>query len=190
MIGYASTSSAYASGLEAEVAVVSRLSRRLGVPVAATGASCVQALRVLRVARVALVHPPWFDVAPNELGAVYFETQGFDVVSSESAALPRDPNRIEATEVCEWTSRHVADDAEAVFIGGNGFWAAGAIAALEDAIDRPVLTSNQLLLWNLLRQAGADFQVRGYGRLFAHENEAPIRDDAGRSGSGERSGTS
>jgi maleate isomerase len=91
VVGYASTSSAYAIGFEAEVAVVSRLSRRVGVPAAATCAGCVQALRVLGIERVALVHPPWFDVALNQLGALYYETQGFDVVSSASAALPRDP---------------------------------------------------------------------------------------------------
>jgi maleate cis-trans isomerase len=39
-------------------------------------------------------------------------------------------------------------------------------------IDRPALTSNQVLLWNLLRQTGAAFEVTGYGRLFAHENGA------------------
>jgi maleate cis-trans isomerase len=37
----------------------------------------------------------------------------------------------------------VGDAAEAVFIGGNGFRAAGAIAPLEKAIGRPILTSNQ-----------------------------------------------
>ena len=169
VIGYASTSSAYAIGFEAEVAFVSSLSRRVDLPAAATCASCVQALRVLAVARVALVHPPWFDVALNELGRVYFESQGFDVVSSASAALPHDPRLIEPGDVYEWTSRHVADDAEVVFIGGNGFRAAGAIAALEDAIDRPVLTSNQVLLWNLLRRTDAAFELTGYGRLFAHE---------------------
>jgi maleate isomerase len=188
-IGYASTSSAYAIGFQAEAAVVSRLSRRVGVPVAATCASCVRALRVLEVERIALVHPPWFDVALNELGAAYFEAQGFDVVSSASSSLPRDPRRIEPAAVYEWTSRHLADDAQAVFIGGNGFRAAGAIAALEDVIDRPVLTSNQVLLWNLLGQADAAVQVTGYGRLFAHGNGARIRAEASRTGR-VRSGTS
>jgi maleate isomerase len=54
-----------------------------------------------------------------------------------------------------------------VFIEGNGFWAAGAIEALERAIGRPVLTSNQVLLWQLLAQADDTFEINGYGRLFA-----------------------
>jgi maleate isomerase len=175
VIGYASTSSAYALGFDAEAAVVSRLSRRLGVPVVATCASAVLALRVLDVKRIALVNPPWFDAELNELGAAYFQSQGFDLISSASADLSGYPRRTEAVAVYEWTSRHVDDDVEAVFIGGNGFRAAGAVAALEATISRPVLTSNQVLLWNLLAHAGARFEVKGYGRLFAHTPpESPI----------------
>jgi maleate isomerase len=63
----------------------------------------------------------------------------------------------------------VSDDAEAVFMGGNGFRAAGAISRLEAALARPVLTANQVLLWNLLAHVGVSFTIRGYGQLFAKE---------------------
>jgi maleate isomerase len=169
VIGYASTSSAYAIGFDAEAAVVSRLSQQVGIPVVATCASAVLALHLFDVERIALVDPPWFDPELNELGAAYFRSAGFDVASSTSAGITRDPRRIEAAAVLEWVSRHANDDAEAVFIGGNGFRAAGAIARLEAAIGRPVFTSNQVLLWNLLAQAGATLEVGGYGRLFAHK---------------------
>ena len=169
VIGYASTTSAYTIGFDAEMAMVSQLSQLTGRLVAATCASAVRALRVLQVERVALIGAPWFDPQFNELGAAYFASQGFDVVSSESAGLSQDPGAIEAAGVCEWISRHVADAAEAVFVGGNGFRAAGAIEALETAIGRPVLTSNQVLAWQLLAQADATFEISGYGRLFAHK---------------------
>jgi maleate isomerase len=73
-IGYASTSSGYAIGFDAEAAFVTRLSRRVGVPVVATCAAAVLALRVLDVDRIALVDPPWFDAELNELGAAYLGT--------------------------------------------------------------------------------------------------------------------
>jgi maleate isomerase len=167
VVGYASTSSAYVIGFDDEEALVARLSGRLGVPVASTCASAVLALRILEVERVALVAPPWFDDELNKLGATYFRSQGLHVVMSESADLPQDPRRIEPAAVHDWTSRHVPDDAEAVFIGGNGFRAAGAIETLEATLGQPILTSNQVLLWNLLTRAGADVQVSGYGRLFS-----------------------
>jgi maleate isomerase len=169
VIGYASTSTAYAIGFDDEAAMVRRLSRRACRPVAATCASAVLALRVLDVERIALVNPPWFDDEINELGAAYFRSQGLHVVSSGSADLPQDPHRIETAAVIDWTSRHVTNDAEAVYIGGNGFRAAAAIETLEDRIGRPVLTSNQVLLWTLLAHAGATFQVSGYGQLFTRK---------------------
>jgi maleate isomerase len=173
VVAYASTSSAYAIGPDEERALVSRLSHRIGAHVCATCASAVLALRVLAVERVALVHPPWFDAELNELGAAYFRSEQFDVVSSESAALSADPRRIEPTAVYDWTSQHVGGDAEAVFVGGNGFRAAAAIAPLEEAIGYPVLTSNQVLLWNVLALAGATFEVTGFGQLFRHRRDVP-----------------
>jgi maleate isomerase len=167
-IAYASTSTAYAIGFDRETDLASRLSGRVGLPAVAPCASAVLALRVLGADRIALVHPPWFDAEENQRGTAYFESQGFDVVFSESAALPDDPSLIESPAVFEWTSRNVSSDAEAVVIGGTGFRAAGAIAALEAALDRPVLSANQVLLWNVLAEAGAAVQVDGYGRLFEH----------------------
>lgn len=167
-VAYASTTSAYVIGFEAETAIVSRLEARLAVPVVATCASAVRALRVLDLERVALIGAPWFDPEFNDLSAAYFRSQGFDVVFSRSAELSQDPSRIEPAAVYEWTSRHVGDEAEAIFIGGNGFRAAGAIGPLETAIGRPVLTSNQVLLWNLLARTGTRREINGYGRLFAH----------------------
>lgn len=167
VIAYASTSSAYAIGFDAEVAMLARLSRRTGVPVVGTCASAVRALRLLAAQRVALVHPPWFDEELNELGASYFRSQGFEVVISASAELAPDPDRIEPAAVVEWASRHVPGDAETILIGGNGFRAAAAIGALERRTGRPVLESNQLLLWEILAETGSTLPIRGFGRLFA-----------------------
>lgn len=167
-IGYASTSTAYLLGPDHEAALVARLRRRTGAPVAATCGSAVLALRALNVERVALVAPPWFDDQLNELGAAYFRSRGFRVVSSASADLPDDPERIRPAAVYNWISRYMDGDADAVFIGGNGFRSVEAIRPLEEALGRPVLASNQVLLWSLLSQSGAMFEVRGFGQLFRY----------------------
>jgi maleate isomerase len=167
-VAYASTTSAYAIGFAAESQLVSRVAGRLDLPVVATCAAAVLALEALDVERVALVGAPWFDPEWNELGAEYFRSRGFDVVFSQSAALPRDPDRIAPAAVCEWITEHVADDADGVFIGGNGFRVVEAIEPLEEAIGRPVVASNQALLWDLLSRLGERSEINGYGRLFAH----------------------
>ena len=146
------------------------LERDLAVPVWRPGseaADAVLAFSTLGIERVALVGAPWFDPRFNDLGAAYFRARGFDVVSSVSADLPQDPRRIDAASVYGWTSNHVSEHADAVFIGGNGFRAVGAIERLEYTLDRPVLTSNQVLFWKLVADAEVSIAVEGYGRLFA-----------------------
>ena len=184
-VGYASTTSAYVVGFDAETAMVARLSALLGVPVASTCESAVQAMRALGVVRVALVGAPWFDPEFNELGAAYFRSQGFDVVSSASAELPDDPHQIEPTDVCAWVSGHVGDDADGVFIGGNGFRATTAIDRLESTLGRPVLTSNQVLLWNLLAQIGSPLVISWVSipANIASRRSATPRSSASRSSS-------
>lgn len=167
VIGYASTTSAYAIGFDAETALAEQLSRRLGLPVTSACGAAVRALRKLQIQRIALVHPPWFDDSVNAAGAAYFTDEGFEVVSATSAQLPNDPRRIETGAIVEWVSQNLDADAEAIFIGGNGFRAAAAIAELETADGPVVLESNQVLLWSLLAQVGSAFEVHGYGRLFA-----------------------
>jgi maleate isomerase len=166
VIGYASTSTGYAIGAETEAAMLERLSRRWDLPVVGTSLAAGAALRALDVGRVALVHPPWFDDELNDLGATYFRSQGFEVVSSRSAGLPTDPRLIEPGAIVEWISGHLDDAAEAVFIGGSGFRAARAIEGLEERLERPVIESNQVLLWSILTRLDADIGVTARGRLF------------------------
>jgi maleate isomerase len=147
--------------------MLSWLERRLHAPAVGTCASAVLALQTLGLERIALVHPPWFDAELNRLGVKFFESAGFRVVSAASAELSLDPVAIEPMGVFDWTRSHVADDAEGIFIGGNGFRAARAIERLEAALERPVLESNQVLLWSLLGRSGATLSIAGFGRLFA-----------------------
>lgn len=172
VIAYASTSTGYAIGPAAETTMVERLSRRWSVPVASTSLAAAAALRALDVRRVALVHPPWFGAELNQLGAAYFRGQGFEVVCSESAELVNDPGRIEPAAIVEWIVHRLTDDAEAVFIGGTGFRAARAIDALEQRLQRPVLESNQVLLWAILAELHTELEVGGYGRLFGQRPPA------------------
>jgi maleate isomerase len=170
VIGYASTTSAYVIGFDAESAIVSTLSQLTGLPVVSGCAAAVLALRLLEVDRVALIGAPWFSPETNEAATDYFREQEIEVVSSVSAKLSLDPERIDPNPVYEWVSHHVGDSAQAVFIGGNGFRTVGAIERLEATLGRPVLTANQVLLWKLLADAGNPFRVDGFGQLFSHSS--------------------
>ncbi|MFF4644057.1 maleate cis-trans isomerase [Streptomyces sp. NPDC001389] len=167
-LAYAFTSSSYVIGTRGEGFMLARLRERAhGLPVVATCAAAVEALRALGVGRIALVDPPWFDETLNELGRGYYEEAGFEVPYAAPCGLPGGQAQVTPQGLHDWVAERVGDAAEAVVVGGNGFRAVGAIAALEATLGRPVLTANQVLLWSALRAAGVGADgVEGYGRLF------------------------
>jgi maleate isomerase len=170
-IVYGFTSSAYVIGVEGEAEMIARLVRRTGgIPVVAACAAAVEGLRVLGARRIALVDPPWFDTELNGLGRRYYESAGFEVVYTAPCGLPSGQAKITPAGLHAWVSEYVSTtDADAIVIGGNGFRAVGAIAALEEDLGRAVVTANQALLWAALRVAGAHpSSVSDYGRLFGH----------------------
>jgi maleate isomerase len=99
-------------------------------------------------------------------GARYFQSQGFEAVYSGPAGLPSDQQAIQPEQLFNWVRTHVPAEAEAVFIGGNGFRAVSVIDALEDSLGRPVLTANQVAFWCALRLSGTRTLVTRYGRIF------------------------
>ena len=168
-IGYGFTSSAYVIGAATEAAMISRLEERTsGIPVVTPCAATVAALRAFGAVRIALVDPPWFDQELHALGRAYYTAGGVQVVWSAPCGLVSDQRAVTPAGLHGWVLAHVPEAAEAVVIGGNGFRAVGAVAALEADLDRPVLTANQVLLWAALHAASGDVgAVQGYGRVFA-----------------------
>lgn len=169
-IGFAFTSSSYVRGAADDETLRQRLEQRTrGIPVAITSLSAVLALRALSATKLALVDPPWFSAELTALEAEYFRAQNFTVVHAASAALPSEQLAINPGQLFEWVRKNAPRDAEAIYMGGNGLRAVGVIAALEEDLQIPVITANQVLCWHLLRLAGTRAPVVGYGRLFAHE---------------------
>jgi hypothetical protein len=59
---------------------------------------------------------------------------------TKAVGLRNDPARVEPQRVIDWVEHHVEDRAEAVFLAGNGFRAAGAVggAGAADRSTRPL----------------------------------------------------
>src|SRR6478609_6525751 len=149
------TSSSYVRGAADDAALKSRLETRTrGIPVVIPCAAAAAALAALSAKRVALISPPWFSPEMAQQGDNYFHSQGFEAVYSAPAGLPSDQQAIQPQQLFNWVRTHVPNEAEAVFIGGNGLRAIGVINALEESLGRPVLTANQAAFWCALRLTG------------------------------------
>ena len=165
-VAHASTTSGYVIGHREEAVLVERLSQRFDVPAVASCAAAAAALRTHGVEQVQLVHPLWFDDEFDELGAAYFRSQGFEAVVTKASGLPDDPARVNPQHVVDWLEHHAEDRADAVFLAGNGFRAAGAIDELELRTGRLVLEANQALLWGILTATRTGWDVTGHVRLL------------------------
>lgn len=169
---YAFTASSYVLGAGGDNFLRERLEKRSGgIPVIPTCVAATEALRFLGAHRVALIHPRWFPEKANAEAVDYFRAQGFEVPVCARMAPVGHFTEVPPAELYQWVTSNVPHGADAVFIGGNGLRAIGAIQALEESLAKPVLTANQVLLWKALRLVGATSMPTQYGRVFTHIKE-------------------
>lgn len=57
-------------------------------------------------------------------------------------------------------------EAEAVFISCGGLRSLEIVDELEQEVGKPVVASNQAMIWNALRLAGINDKIDGYGMLL------------------------
>lgn len=165
LLGY--TSSSYALGAEADARVLARLADRAkGIQVIFPCLAAAAALGEIGVQRIGVVHPPWFTETASEQGRAYWRSAGFDVLQCVRLEPLRDFTEVAPSEVVEFVSARTPREAQAVFIGGNGMRAVGAIKALEARLRKPVLSANQIILWDALRSVGQADKVTNYGSIF------------------------
>lgn len=119
----------------------------------------------LGVRRVALLAPYGREV--TELLAHYFEGLGLDLAAVRYLGIDddREVARIDADSIVEAAAATVGADAEALFISCTALRGAALVPALEERLGRPVVTSNQALIWQSLRRAGYREPIDGLGRL-------------------------
>ena len=166
-IVFAFTSSSYILGAEADEKLKGRLEKRTkNIPVIIQSSALVIALQSLHAERIALIHPPWFSDDLDALGAAYFQYHGIDVLSHGQAKLRENYGDMTPNQIFDWVTTHTPDKADVAVIGGGGFRAIGAIAAIETALGRPVLSANQAAFWLALRLSGIDDNLNGYGQIF------------------------
>lgn len=133
--------------------------------------SLFEALRSLKIDKLALLSP--YEHELHELLLDGLRSREFEVVSHHKLDLRTDE---QITAVSHETLRRLAcevdhDAAEAVVVACSAFniCVPQFIDELEGLLGKPVITSQQAFLWQLLRRAGIDEPVPGYGTLFSGE---------------------
>ncbi|MEU9594885.1 decarboxylase [Streptomyces sp. NPDC048219] len=166
---WACTSGSFVHGWEGAQEQVRSLARTAGLPASSTSFAFVHAAQELGVRRVAIGATYPEDVA--RLFADFLRTAGVESVAVVSSGI------ITAAEVGTWTEAEVlalarsADrpDAEAVLLPDTALHTAAHIPLLEKELGKPVLTANQVTVWEGLRLADRRVNAPELGALFTRE---------------------
>ena len=139
---------------------------RPSVPVLTPTSALLAAAAWLGLRRIAVL-TPYLPETTSPLVA-YFETEGLSVASTLCLGLAddRDMARIEPDEIVAAAVDADVPEADAVFLSCTALPALHVIEKIEARLDKPVLTSNQVCAWAMLRAAGLP-AARPTGRLFA-----------------------
>lgn len=138
-----------------------------GVPALDTMEALVAAFQALGARRILLFSP--FDDAFNAAEAASLSERGFEVVGTIGLGI-RNPGLCPDVAIDDIVDRVIEADTalvDVVFLSCANLRGFEAVATLEARLGKPVVTSNQAVLWALLRLAGSNAGVAGGGRLFA-----------------------
>jgi maleate isomerase len=163
VICYACTSGSVVIGEEAVCAELERGAPGARATTLVSGV--IAGLKALGADKIAVATPYLDEV--NEIEARYLEESGFDVVNIEGLNIIRDADMVRVTPsyIREFARNVDRAEADALFISCGALRALEIIEPLEAEIGKPVVTSNQAMLWHCLRLAGIEDVIPGLGRL-------------------------
>ncbi|GLW45391.1 decarboxylase [Streptomyces sp. NBRC 14336] len=166
---WACTSGGFVHGWDGAHEQVRTLALTAGMPASSTSFAFVHAAAELGVRRVAVGATYPDDVA--ELFADFLRRGGLEVVSVEGAGI------VTAAEVGRWTEEDVLalarradrESAEAVLLPDTALHTVALLPALEKELSKPVLTANQVTVWEALRLTDRRVNAPSLGTLFTRE---------------------
>jgi len=137
-----------------------------GVPVVTPPMAGMRGLNAFGVKRISILTP--YTVETSRPMAAYFAAHGFDIQSFSCLGFEddREMARITPVSLVEMARKVMHPQADALFVSCTALRAALAVPAMEEAIGRPVVTSNQASAWNCLRLCGDDTPRPEFGRLW------------------------
>lgn len=166
VIGFGCTSGSLVKGLGHDEEIVKRISEVAKKPAVATAGAVVEALKSLRLSRIAVATPYTQEI--NESERKFLEQSGFSIVKMSGLGL-RDNleiGRLEQRTVFNLAKDVDSRKAQGIFISCTNMPTIEVITRLEKTLKKPVISSNTSTLWAMLKKIGLSMQTEKYGKLF------------------------
>ena len=167
VVAFHCTANSMEGGKTGEEQILATLARA-GAPRTTTTITAIQrAFGTHGALRIVLVTP--YSATTTEHEAEFLREAGYHVLSAQGFALDGSDAYC-ATAPQFWHDRVIAaahPDADAYLISCANISVFGVIDKLEAPLGRPIVTSNQAVIWDALRLIGRRTPPRRLGRLFA-----------------------
>lgn len=167
VIAYACLATSLVKGREWTKDVASRIETETGRRATTAGTATIDALRTLGASRIALAAP--YPDRINMLLSPFIESFGFTVTSVKSLGAENSLElwRIPPATIYELAVSANTADADAVCIVATDLPTISVIDALERDLKKPVVTTNQAIMWRCNELMGLRERVKGFGRLLS-----------------------
>lgn len=167
VIAYGCTSGSLFRGLGHDIEIANQIHDKTGLPAVATSGCVKKALKSIGVKRVCVATPYTTEV--NNLEKKFLEENGFEVTSIKGLDLEEnlDIGNTQRQSIIELVRKVNDDKAQAIFISCTNLPTIGLVNYLEQAMKKPVLSSNTATLWSMIRTIDLDCSWINLGRLFS-----------------------
>lgn len=168
---WACTSGSFVYGPKGAKEQVARLARVAAVPASSTSEAFVSALAHLGVTRVAVAASYPQDVAT--LFVDYLAAAGAEVVAMNSSGIDTaaEVGTLAPDQVIALAVANDHPDAQALLIPDTAMHTLAVVPELETRLGKPVLTANQVTIWQGLRLAGVTPSSPQLGTLFTRRQD-------------------
>ncbi|MCP4767405.1 MAG: Asp/Glu racemase [Gammaproteobacteria bacterium] len=172
LIAYACTSATLSDGPAFDAEFCAEITAKTGLPAVTTAGALIEAIRDLKAHRVAFTSP--YVARLNEEAVEFIRQCDIEVVNQlgfEQELSSLEQNQL--TPADAWRMGLAADhpDADLLVISCTDYRALEAVNALEQALSKPVVTSNSALMYVCLKRLGLDCSdIEAGGYLYTRRN--------------------
>ena len=126
----------------------------------------IKALKKLNLNKIAIFTP--YPKKLNDEVLDFFSQENFEITSNSyfDIASDIDIGKVDSDYLFDVLSKMDLKGADALFISCTALPALSIIDKLEKKIQKPVLSSNQALIWDTLEKIGKNTSINGFGKLF------------------------
>jgi maleate isomerase len=153
-IAFNCTGASLSDGPEGARRLCAEIAAATSTPATTTILAVVQALRAAGLRRIVHVCPFTAEFGADE--AAFLRAEGFEIVESRGLNFTdaRLAARMSPEEICEIAAGVDRPDADGLFLACANVRAMEATPAVQQRLGKPVVTSNQAVIWQLLEMIG------------------------------------